>query len=63
MQLNRDPSILIRLSKEETRIVSVFVNNFFLTSNIMVIIDALKESLTKKYDTKDLGKVKTIIGW
>lgn len=29
----------------------------------MVILDILKEFLTKKYDTKNLGKIKTIIRW
>lgn len=29
----------------------------------MVTLDALKGSLSKEYDVKDLGDVKTIIGW
>lgn len=62
-QLNGDPSILIRRSEEETSIVSVYVDDFLLASNTMTILDALKASLAKEYDTKDLGEMKTIIGW
>ena len=29
----------------------------------MVTLDALKKSLAMEYNIKDLGKVKTIIGW
>ncbi len=63
VQLNGDPSILIRHSEDETSIVSVYVEYFLLASNTMTILELLKKSLSKKYDTKDLGEVKTIIGW
>lgn len=62
-QLNRDPNILIQQSEEKTSIVSIYVNNFLLASNTMVIFDALKESLAQEYNTKDLGQAKTIIKW
>lgn len=63
LQLNGDPSILIRRSEDETSIVSVYVDDFLLASNTMAILEALKKSLSKEYDTKDLGEVETIIGW
>ncbi len=62
-QLNGDLSILIRHSEMETRIISVYVDDFLLALNTMAIFETLKKSLSKEYDTKDLGEVKTIIGW
>ena len=32
-----------------------------MASNIIVLLDELKRCLLKKYDIKDIGKVKTII--
>ena len=63
VQLNGDPSIFIRRSRDETSIISVYVDNFLLVSNTMAILKVLKKSLSKEYDTKDLGEVKIIIGW
>ena len=34
-----------------------------MASNTVDILESLKRSLTQKYDTKDLGKAKTIIEW
>lgn len=62
-QLNGDPSILIRHLEDEISIVSVYVDDFLLASNTMTTLRALKASLAREYDTKDLGEVKTIIGW
>ncbi len=62
-KLNKDLSILICYLKGEINIVSMYVNDFLLLSNIMITINALKQFLVSKYDTKNLGKVKTIIGW
>ena len=62
-QLNEDPSILICCSEGEISIVSVYVDNFLLASSTMKTLNALKQSLAREYDTKDLGEVKTIIGW
>ena len=42
-QLNRDPSILIRQTKDEISIVSVYVDDFLLVSNEMAILEALKK--------------------
>lgn len=62
-QLNGNPSILIWQTKEETSVVSVYVDNFLLASNIIHTLQTLKDMLAKRYEIKDLGKVKTIIGW
>lgn len=62
-QLNGDPRILIRCLKGEISIVSVYVDDFLLASNTISTLNALKQSLAGEYDTKDLGEVKTIIGW
>ena len=63
IQLNGDPSILIRRLEDEISVVSVYVDDFLLASNTMANLKALKASLAKEYDTKDHGEVKTIIGW
>lgn len=63
MQLNGDPNILIRQSNKKTNIVSIYVDDFPLASNIIVILNTLKEFLTKEYDIKDLSEIKTIIKW
>ena len=63
IQLNGDPSILIRRVDDEISIVSVYVDDFLLASNTMATLNALKASLAREYDTKDLGEVETIIGW
>lgn len=63
VQLNGDPSILIRRSENETSIVSVYVDDFLLALDKMDTLEVLKKSLSKEYDTKDLREVKTIIGW
>lgn len=62
-QLNSDPSILIQQSGNETSIVSVYIDDFFIVSNTMTTLGAMKASLFSEYDVKDLGEVKTIIGW
>ena len=62
-QLNGDPSILICYSEGEISIVSVYVDDFLLASSTMKTLNALKQFLARKYDTKDLGKIKAIIDW
>lgn len=62
-QLNADSSILILQTSNETTIVSVYVDDFLLASNTMTVLSSLKESLSREYDMKDMGDVKTIIGW
>ena len=62
--MNGDPSILIRQSViDEIKIVSVYVDDFLLASNTIKNLDKLKAMLSNAYNVKDLGKVKTIIGW
>ena len=61
-QLNREPSILIWHTKDKISIIGIYVDDFLLASNEMVILKALKKLLGKKYKIKDLGEVKTIIG-
>ena len=63
IQLNNDPSILIQRVDDEISIVSVYVDDFLLALNTMATLNALKASLAREYNTKDLGEVKTIIGW
>ena len=63
-QLKRNPSILIRQSATgEISIVSVYIDDFLLASNTIKNLDELKAALSNAYDVKDLGEVKTIIGW
>ena len=62
-QPNGNPSILIRQTKEETNVVSMYVDNFFLAFNIIGTMQTLKDMLAKEYKMKDLSKIKTIIGW
>lgn len=63
VQLNGNPSILMRQSKEETTLVSVYVDDFLLASNNADTLKTVKRELGKEYNVKDLGEVKTIIGW
>ncbi len=63
IQLNNNPNILVRQSRDKISIVCVYVDDFFLASNTIVALKTLKASLAKEYDTKDLGEVKTIIAW
>ena len=61
--MNGDPNILIQQTKDEISIASVYVDDFLLASNKMATLKALKKLLGKKYKMKDIGEVKTIIGW
>lgn len=63
MQLHKNPSILIYYLRGEISDMSMYINNFLLASNTMSTFNILKQSLVRKYDTKDLEEVKTIIGW
>ena len=53
----------MRQSKEKTTLVSVYVNDFLLASNNADTLETVKRELGKEYNVKDLGEVKTIIGW
>lgn len=56
--LNTDPSIQI-LTKigGEILMISVYVDDFFLTSNNSKTLQWLKNTITKKYNMKNLGEV------
>lgn len=43
--------------------MSIYIDDFLLASNTMVIFDTLKKLLAIKYNIKNLDKVKTIIEW
>lgn len=62
VQLNRNPSILIRRLKNKTNIVNVYINDFLLALDRINIFKMLKKFLWKKYNIKNFGKIKTIIG-
>lgn len=62
IQLNNDSNILIQYVENKISIVSIYIDNFLLTSNIIATLKALKVSFSKEYNIKDLDKVKTIIG-
>lgn len=62
-QLNKDLKILIGQDGNKVSIVSVYVNDFFLIANIMIVLDEVKKLFANKYNIKNLREVKTIIGW
>ena len=41
----------------------MYIDDFLLASNTIDTLQTLKDKLVKEYKMKDLGKVKTIIGW
>lgn len=43
--------------------ISVYVDDFFLTSNNSKALQWLKNTITKKYNMKDLEEIYIIIGW
>lgn len=49
--------------KDIISMVNIYINDFLLALNIIIILKALKKFLFKKYNIKDLDKVKTIIEW
>lgn len=58
IRMNRDPSILIRYAlDEEITMISVYIDNFSLTSNYLTIFNILKEVLGQKYSIKNLRKI------
>lgn len=61
---NADPGILVSTRDGgEILMISVYVDDFFLTSNNSKALQWLKITITKEYNMKDLGEVCTIIGW
>ncbi len=61
--LNADPSILISNRDEAILMISVYVDDFLLASNNPQALQWLKSGISNKYNVKDLGEVRTIIGW
>lgn len=39
----------------------MYIDNFLLAFNIILLLEELKKCLAKKYNTKDLREVKSII--
>lgn len=62
MQSNKDFSIFIRYLKGKTTIISIYVKDFLLASNTIIIFKVLNKFFFKEYNRKNLGKVKPIIG-
>ncbi len=61
--LNVDPSILVSTRDGgEILMISVYIDDFLLASNNSKPLQWLKIAITKKYNVKDLGEVRTIIG-
>lgn len=60
-QLYKDSSILIRQTKNEISIVSIYINDFFLSLNAIIIFKVLKKLLGQKYKMRDFKKIKIII--
>lgn len=61
--INRDTYILIMVFGRDFIIVEIYVNNFLLGSRSHVALEWLKDQLIKKFQTKNLDEVKTIIKW
>lgn len=61
--LNADPSILIANINEKTLIISVYVDDFFLTLSNPRVLQWFKSGIFNKYNVKNLGEVCTIIEW
>lgn len=62
--MNANPSILI-MSRAggEILMISIYVDDFLLASNSSEALSWLKNAIAKEDNVKDLGEVKTIIGW
>ena len=60
-QLYEDLNIFIKQTVKILSIMNVYVDDFLLTSNTMLLLEELKRCLTKEYNIKDLEEVKTII--
>lgn len=43
--------------------ISIYVDDFLLASKLCTSFDWIKKNLKNEYNIKDLGDVKTIIGW
>ncbi len=61
--LNADPSIIISNRDRAILIISVYVDDFLLASNNPQAFQWPKSGISNEYNVKDLGEVRTIIGW
>lgn len=62
--MNKNSSIIIRhVLDRKTTMISIYLDNFLLTSNHLSILDILKEILGWKYSIKYFGEIQTIIKW
>lgn len=50
-------------AKKKILIISIYINNFLFAFNNFKVLAWLKDSIVKKYNVKNLGKIKIIIGW
>lgn len=62
MEWNKNLSILSQQTKNKISIVNIYIDNFLMVSNTIVMLEVLKNLLAKKYKMKDLQEFKTIIG-
>lgn len=56
--------ILVSLSNKsenEINIINMYIDGFFLASNTIITLTAIKNSLVKEYNINDLSKIKMII--
>ena len=60
---NADACILTIKRKEEFIIVDLYVDDLVLGSRSLKALEWLKDQLMREFSMKDLGEVKTIIGW
>ena len=63
IQLNNNLIILIQWTEKKISIISIYINDFYIASNIMTFLEELKRYFIKKYNTKNLGKMITITRW
>lgn len=61
--LNTDLCILVKQTDEDIILVGIYIDDFLLVANQQDPLDWIKKALQKEYNVKELGKVKTIIGW
>ena len=60
---NADACILTIKWKGELIIIGVYVDDLVLGSRSLEALEWLKDQLMREFSMKDLGEVKTIIGW
>lgn len=63
MFTNADLCILVYRQGNLFILIVVYIDNFLFKSQSQNKLEWLKDQLMKEFNIKDLGKVKTIIGW